>query len=143
MRVARDGDVVALEVADDGDGRGGGGRRRPGRARDARAGRGARRHGRERAGGRRGLAGGRADPGVIRVVLADDQTLVRAGFRALLDAEDDIEVVGEAADGEAAFEVIRRERPDVVLMDVRMPRADGLTATGRVDGRPRARRARA
>jgi len=69
---------------------------------------------------------------VIRVVLADDQTLVRAGFRALLDAEDDIAVVGEAADGEEAIEVVRRERPDVVLMDVRMPRSDGLTATARI-----------
>ena len=69
---------------------------------------------------------------MIRVVLADDQTLVRAGFRALLDAEDDIAVVGEAADGEEAIEVVRRERPDVVLMDVRMPRSDGLTATARI-----------
>jgi DNA-binding NarL/FixJ family response regulator len=71
---------------------------------------------------------------VIRVVLADDQTLVRAGFRALLDAEDDIAVAGEAADGEEAFELVRRERPDVVLMDVRMPRSDGLTATARITG---------
>jgi DNA-binding NarL/FixJ family response regulator len=73
---------------------------------------------------------------VIRVVLADDQTLVRAGFRALLGAEDGIEVVGEAADGEAALEVIRRERPDVVLMDIRMPLLDGLRATERVTGDP-------
>jgi DNA-binding NarL/FixJ family response regulator len=73
---------------------------------------------------------------VIEIVLADDQTLVRAGFRALLDAEDDMTVVGEAADGEAAIEIVRRRRPDVVLMDVRMPRTDGLTATGRITAEP-------
>jgi DNA-binding NarL/FixJ family response regulator len=66
---------------------------------------------------------------VIRVVLADDQALVRAGFRALLDAQDDIEVVGEAGDGEEAARVARRLRPDVVLMDIRMPGTDGLAAT--------------
>ncbi len=65
----------------------------------------------------------------IRVVLADDQVLVRAGFQALLDAQDDITVVGEAADGDEAVAVTRRERPDVVLMDIRMPGADGLAAT--------------
>jgi DNA-binding NarL/FixJ family response regulator len=73
---------------------------------------------------------------VIEVVLADDQTLVRAGFRALLDAEDDMAVVGEAADGDEAVEVVRRVRPDVVLMDIRMPRTDGLTATGRLTADP-------
>lgn len=66
---------------------------------------------------------------MIRVVLADDQTLVRAGFRAILDAEDDIEVVGEAADGAAAIAVAGREHPDVVLMDIRMPGLDGIEAT--------------
>jgi DNA-binding NarL/FixJ family response regulator len=66
---------------------------------------------------------------VIRVVLADDQALVRAGFRMLLDAEPDIEVVGEAGDGAEALDIIRRERPDVVLMDIRMPELDGLEAT--------------
>jgi DNA-binding NarL/FixJ family response regulator len=69
---------------------------------------------------------------VIRVVLADDQALVRAGFRALLDAQHDIEVVGEAADGDEAVRLAARERPDVVLMDIRMPGTDGLTATRRI-----------
>lgn len=66
---------------------------------------------------------------MIRVLLADDQALVRAGFRALLDAEDDIEVVGEAADGQEAVDLARRLQPDVVLMDIRMPGLDGLAAT--------------
>ena len=66
---------------------------------------------------------------MITVVLADDQALLRAGLRALLDAEDDIEVVGEASDGAEAVEVVRRTTPDVVLMDIRMPRSDGLAAT--------------
>ena len=69
---------------------------------------------------------------MIRVVLADDQALVRAGFKVLLDAEDDIEVVGEAADGEAAVSVVADARPDVVLMDIRMPGTDGLEATRRI-----------
>jgi DNA-binding NarL/FixJ family response regulator len=69
---------------------------------------------------------------VIRVVLADDQALVRAGFHALLDAQDDIEVVGEAATGDDAVTVTRQLRPDVVLMDIRMPGSDGLTATRRI-----------
>jgi DNA-binding NarL/FixJ family response regulator len=73
---------------------------------------------------------------VITVALADDQALVRAGFRALLDGEDDISVVAEAADGEEAVEVARRHRPDVVLMDVRMPRTDGLRATARLSADP-------
>lgn len=69
---------------------------------------------------------------MITVVIADDQALVRAGFRALLDAQDDITVVGEAADGEAAVALALDHRPDLVLMDIRMPGVDGLSATRRI-----------
>jgi DNA-binding NarL/FixJ family response regulator len=69
---------------------------------------------------------------VIRVLLADDQALVRAGFRALLDAQEDIEVVGEANDGEEAIRLAAELAPDVVLMDIRMPGTDGLEATRRI-----------
>jgi DNA-binding NarL/FixJ family response regulator len=68
----------------------------------------------------------------VRVLLADDQGLVRAGFRALLEDADGIEVVGEAGDGAAAVELARATRPDVVLMDIRMPVLDGLEATRRI-----------
>jgi DNA-binding NarL/FixJ family response regulator len=64
-----------------------------------------------------------------RVLIADDQEMVRAGFRMLLDSQPDIEVVGEAGNGEVALAVARRRRPDVVLMDVRMPVLDGIAAT--------------
>lgn len=65
----------------------------------------------------------------IRVVLADDQALVRTGFRAILDDRDDIDVVGEAGDGREAIRVVHEQQPDVVLMDIRMPGLDGITAT--------------
>ncbi len=73
---------------------------------------------------------------MIRVVLADDQVLVRAGFRMLLETEEGIEVVGEAGDGAAAVELVRATMPDVVLMDVRMPGMDGLGATRLVTADP-------
>jgi len=68
----------------------------------------------------------------VRVLLADDQDLVRAGFRMILSAQGDVDVVGEARDGEEAVALARHEHPDVVLMDVQMPRVDGLAATRRI-----------
>ena len=65
----------------------------------------------------------------VRVLLADDQSLVRAGFRMILEAQDGLEVVGEAGDGQEALDLAAQTRPDVVLMDIRMPRLDGLEAT--------------
>ena len=69
---------------------------------------------------------------MIDVLLADDQALIRDGFRAIIEREPDLRVVGEASDGAEAVELTRRHRPAVVLMDIRMPRVDGLTATRRV-----------
>jgi DNA-binding NarL/FixJ family response regulator len=68
----------------------------------------------------------------VRVLIADDQSLVRSGFRMVLQAHDDIEVVGEAANGEQAIDGARRLRPDVVLMDIRMPELDGIAATRKI-----------
>jgi len=73
-------------------------------------------------------------PEHLRVVIADDQSLVRAGFRMILESEDGIEVVAEASDGEEAVRAVRRTKPDVVLMDIRMPGLDGLEATCRILG---------
>ena len=72
----------------------------------------------------------------IRVALADDQHLIRAGFRSLLEAEPDLDVVGEAETGRDAVALVRRERPDVVLMDIRMPDGDGLWATEQIVAEP-------
>ena len=69
---------------------------------------------------------------MIRVLLADDQALIRAGFRVLLEAAGDVEVIGEAVNGEQAVALARAERPDVILMDIRMPEVDGLESTRRI-----------
>jgi DNA-binding NarL/FixJ family response regulator len=69
---------------------------------------------------------------LIRVAIVDDQAMVRAGFRMIVESQKDMRVAGEAADGQEAIELVRRERPDVVLMDVRMPRLDGIAATRQV-----------
>ncbi len=69
---------------------------------------------------------------MIRILIADDQALVRAGFKMILDAEDDLSVIGEANNGAEAVEQVRRLRPDLVLMDIRMPEVDGIEATRRI-----------
>jgi DNA-binding NarL/FixJ family response regulator len=79
---------------------------------------------------------------LIRVLLADDQALVRAGFKALLDAQDDIEVVAEAADGAEAIKLATSLKPDIVLMDIRMPVLDGLAATAEIAGHEELREVR-
>ncbi len=138
VRLTYDSDALVVEVDDDGLGAQMNGVRDDGQGlrRHARAGRRTRRSARCRTPRRRRVPGASVDPGrrhvVIRVVLADDQVLVRAGFRALLDAQDDIDVVGEASDGGEAVDLVRRMQPDVVLMDIRMPGIDGLEATRRI-----------
>ncbi len=71
---------------------------------------------------------------MIRVAIADDQAMVRTGFRMIVGSQTDMEVAGEAADGQAAIDLVRRERPDVILMDIRMPRVDGIAATRTITG---------
>jgi DNA-binding NarL/FixJ family response regulator len=71
---------------------------------------------------------------MIRVAIADDQAMVRAGFRMILGSQTDIEVAGEAGDGQAAIDLVRGEKPDVILMDIRMPRVDGIAATRTITG---------
>ena len=71
---------------------------------------------------------------MIRVAIVDDQAMVRAGFRLIVQSQSDMQVVGEAADGQEAIDLVRRERPDVVLMDIRMPKVDGIAATREIVG---------
>jgi DNA-binding NarL/FixJ family response regulator len=71
---------------------------------------------------------------MIRVAIADDQALVRAGFRMIVESQPDMRIAGEAGDGQEAIDLVKRERPDVILMDIRMPRIDGIAATRQVAG---------
>jgi DNA-binding NarL/FixJ family response regulator len=73
---------------------------------------------------------------VISVLLVDDEALVRTGLRMILETADDVTVIGEAEDGQAAIDAVGRDRPDVVLMDIRMPKLDGLAATAAIRARP-------
>lgn len=82
------------------------------------------------------MSAGGDGSGVIRVLLADDQELVRTGLRMIVDGEADLEVVGEAGDGNQAVRQVERLRPDVTLMDIRMPGRDGISATREILGRP-------
>jgi DNA-binding NarL/FixJ family response regulator len=127
---AADGDGTDWRV--DGDGHGLIGHAGAGRPVRRRA--GGRAAARRRLPGRRPPPAGGRRPAVTRVLIADDQPLMRTGFRMILDAEPDIEVVGEAADGEEAVRLAGHVRADVVLMDVRMPRVDGIEATRRLAG---------
>jgi DNA-binding NarL/FixJ family response regulator len=70
----------------------------------------------------------------IRIAIADDQEMVRAGFRMIVGSQTDMEIAGEAGDGQAAIDLVRREKPDVILMDIRMPRVDGIAATRSITG---------
>ena len=137
--------LVQLEITDDGVGSPERHARWPRARRHARARRGLRRHARGRPARRRRLRAARRAAGgvahVIRILLVDDQALVRAGFRMILDAETEMEVVGEASDGREAIDQVRSLRPDVVLMDIRMPELDGLEAARRILADERRRRA--
>jgi DNA-binding NarL/FixJ family response regulator len=82
------------------------------------------------------VTGGTSEDGVLRVLLADDQVLIRSGFAALIGSADDLQVVGEAGDGAQAVALARQLRPDVVLMDIRMPGTDGLAASRAITGDP-------